>query len=327
MPDPTTTDIKKPREIVEELWPQIQGGNYIVWIGSGLSGDEYPSWEDSINIICQSCQIPLLNRNDDDKEKLKKIDACRKKNENLYLEEIKKIFGKHPEKIPPAYVYLSKIQFVAYITTNFDPILSIVGLDSNNTIHYYPDLVTRIEGSRKPIYYIHGLVRRFNRNTREIELRPESLVFSETDYQKAYYDDLSTLKHFLYNILLNYPILFLGYRLEDDLKVIFGHIQRILHILKSNNPDRETFKKHILLPTRYDNSNEKNGEPERDYEEEKRENDLYKEIDIEVIRYDPEDKSKHTEIYEILEIISFLTSSRSDIQNSEDLPSAERVLR
>ncbi len=286
-------------EAISKLWPTIKNGSFIVWIGSGLSKNvDYPGWVDTIKELCSKCDIPFPDESADWTSEIliNKAEECKIKDIDMYHSTLADLFGKPVSSTRSAYYSLMNIPFKAYVTTNFDPLLSEAGaFNVDRKIHSYPFLPPEFEFVQ-PIFYIHGLARKGDQAT------GKNLILAHSDFNEAY-EDPGIVKNFVVDIFTYHPLLFLGCSLsEPEMFKAFQKVHNIHAIFKRTNPELDLPKKFIILPIRQRLIRSKSsGEKiERDNEKELEEFKRYEDMGIEVIRYEPNDWKNHAEIDEFL---------------------------
>jgi SIR2-like domain len=182
----------------------------IAWLGAGLSRPHYPGWAELIKKLCGDCGVNYPTTSAD---LLQLADECQKKSDP-YDKSLKKIFAAPITKMDPRYLALLNTQFLAYITTNFDPLLEH-HIPQKKTVDRfaYPDLLaSRVRPKTQAIFHIHGSIR--CPAGLPTQHSTEFLVLSKTDFGRAY-SSSSLLPGFLTQIFRLYPILFMGYSLAD----------------------------------------------------------------------------------------------------------------
>lgn len=202
-------------QIAKELADALDSDDCIAWVGAGLSMVAYPGWRELLSKLCIACGVrdfdPALGEPTAD-QLIDKAQDCKVANNGAYRTALANMFGANLIGTRKAYYLLIPVPFKAYVTTNFDSLLSDAAATfGHNDVFQYPLLEPRqIELLRKPIFYIHG------------HARPngvpsgDNLVLARSDFNDAYGNDGTGLvTPFLHSVLLSYPIVFLGYRLSD----------------------------------------------------------------------------------------------------------------
>ena len=198
-----------------------------------------------------------------------------------------------------------QLPFKAYITTNFDPLLAAAGFTHGHTdLYSYPDLPPReIERCTKPIFYLHGLARQND------EAIGKNLVLARSDFAEAYE---GSVRIFLENLLLSYPILFLGCGLTEP--AVHETMRRVHKVHNQIQRVRETIKpprRYALLPTRKIAGHDLNFETktERDLDAEFSEDNRFSELAVSVLRYNVNNPKQHSEVEEVLETLCTLNNT------------------
>jgi SIR2-like domain len=287
--------------IAEQLWPFINK-RCVVWVGAGLSAAAgYPQWSDLISRLCAACNVEPLNSVELSSDDLiDKAEECKRANSESYHTTLARIFGQLVAQTRQALYLLMKLPFQAYITTNFDLLLSSAGaLHDCRNVYSYPSLpVGKINRTPRSIFHIHG------RASDGENPSGENLILARSDFDQAYG---GIVRSFLEQLLVYHNVLFLGCSLtEPAMQAVFQrvheiHVQIKTSIAAGNNPP----KRFVLLPTRYMRLKAVN---ERDYESEHNEDGRFRAIDVNVIRYDPGD-ARHGEIEDVLEQLCTLNGN------------------
>lgn len=277
----------------------IQTGDCIAWLGSGLSlAAGYPGWDSAVKTLCNQCGVaPPSAPGLVEDELLDKAEECKSANENVYRATLGQLFGEQPTSSRVAYNYLMNLPFKAYVTTNYDPLLSTAGVNQGkHQIYSYPSLPVQKLGTESPIYYIHGLAR--------IDDKPtgENLILARSDFDQAYN---GIVRSFLDQILTYNPVLFVGCSLaEPTMQPVFRTVNQIQGLIQAKYPDELLPQRRILLPRRYRNESDDPGQPILvvDDRGESSEVSRLRELSIKVHRYIQTGKN-HPEIESILEIL------------------------
>jgi hypothetical protein len=276
--------------IIDTLWSLIYGGECVAWIGSGLSKvSGYPDWPVTIEKLCEACEVEKLS-NEENKQSdnlIGKAQECKDKNGTLYMQTLAELFSHKPFTRRGAWDYLMKLPFKAYVTTNYDPILSEVGaFYGRDEVRAYPDLpISAIQKYQYPLFYIHGHA--FFRDMQT----PNYLVLAHQDFETAYKED-GNVNNFVTELFTYYPILFIACDLrEPDIYEAFKRAGRIHEKILTLRAGFKRPSKCIILPTPIPGPEAEVGQEER-----------LRAMGIEdVIRYEPSNPDRHEEIEEILE--------------------------
>jgi len=286
-----------PTRISEELLKAVSGDDCIAWIGSGLSSLAYPNWASAITALCAACEIQPFSPAEAPSagQLIDKAQECKTANTHAYQATLGNLFGGNVVEQRQAYSWLMSAPFKAYVTTNFDPLLSEAAAPFGYTsVFRYPLLETReVDRKKKPMFYVHG------------HARPngipcgENLVLARSEFEQAYEGVVGV---FLPALLLSYPIVFIGCRLaEPEIREQMRRVHSMHVQIKKSQNGYKTPRRFALLPSILSKSS-------RDRLAEREEANLFAELDTEVLRYSPADPEKHWEIEDILKILCGLTS-------------------
>lgn len=307
-------------QVATELWPLIEKGNCVAWVGAGLSKVAgYLGWPDTVDRLCSECGVQHLDPSEKEKADrlIAKAEECKKVDLGAYHRTLASLFGKQVVQTRRALHLLMTLPFKGYVTTNFDPLLSAAGdVHGCDALLSYPYLpITMLEKATRPIFYIHGLARQGNQAT------GENLVLAHSDFVKAYQDPGIVL-NFLTSVLIDYPVVFLNCSLaEPDMYDTFRRVHKI-HVQiqdahrRGNRPQRIA-----LLPTQEIVEEDPVGKTvKRDMEREHDEEARFEAMDVRVIRYKPSDY-RHEEVEQILENLKRHVSPVSKLDLEEVVPS------
>jgi hypothetical protein len=283
--------------ISEELLKAVSGDDCIAWIGSGLSALAYPNWATAVAALCAACGTPPLDSADTPSanQLIDKAEECKAANRNVYEATLGNLFGGNVVAQRQAYSWLVSAPFKAYVTTNFDPLLSEAAAPFGNTsVFRYPLLETReVDRKKKPMFYIHG------------HARPngapcgENLVLARSEFDQAYDGVVGV---FLPALLLSYPIVFIGCRLaEPEIREQMSRVHSMHVQIRKSQDGYKTPRRFALLPPIFSKNT-------RDRVAEMQEASYFADLDTEVLRYSPVDPKKHWEIEDILKTLCKLTS-------------------
>ena len=236
--------------IVEKLYQLTKNNKCVAWVGSGITTDQFPSWKNLVNNnLCSACGVPPLTSIElsgpDWPEKLiEKTQQCKRHSRKKYRQTLEHIFRQQITAGDPRYLSLGQIPFAAYLTTNYDKLLSAHIVDGD--IYSYPDLpFSQIFKSIKPIVHLHGTILGIDEDHTGVD----SIVLSKTEFKKAYSGSTSiVLKSFLQQVFLYSPVIFFGCSLsEDPLKRILRMVKTFNQVAALRDPKRAIFPKYILL--------------------------------------------------------------------------------
>lgn len=309
-------------ELKQQLDNLIQSGECIVFVGSGLSSDFYPSWDKLIELLCNKCGVDFP----DDEEEKRKLSAdeffeyaekAYVKDKNEYFNILKNVFSKRVS-FPPEYNYLSEIRFKSFLTINFDPLLAEINRKHKPKYRTHrTDLLTK-EIEEGNVFYIHGYVQEGG------EVEDKQLVLTKSDINEAYDPYKGNIHSFLDQLFKSYNVLFIGCGLrERELSRLLevcqnardnalgsrGNARPLHYILVSEDKSK--------IPSSVDNPEEFDIYKERIEERNKR----FEKLGINVVNY-PYDENHPTNPYygleEYLEEWSNLPKATENSPHSED---------
>lgn len=249
------TDDNYNEEAINTLLSIVQEGDYILWLGSGLSkASGYKMWKDAVNFIAKHCGVEEFSQDEDPtiEELLSKAEDCKNLRENRYKDAIFETFSKIQLINDFSLTLLAQLPFKAIVTTNFDPIIKTI---FPGNVHYYPLLPSIYLNSKPmPVYYLHGIAdidKSKNQNPQDLHY-----VLSTSEFDFAYSTKRTSLgegesAEFLRQLLSHHSLLFVGAGLEElAFKSLFERIDtfvedyaRIGHIREDNS-----LKRYALLP-------------------------------------------------------------------------------
>ena len=235
---------------------------------------------------------------------------CKVADEANYHATLGNLFGIIKAKTRPAYGTLMNLPFMAYVTTNYDPLLLNAGVDRGHQFYSYPLLPAQTLKSGSPLYYMHGLARIGGVPT------GKNLVLSTSEFQTAYEGMVSS---FIRQILTFNNVIFIGCSLsEPEVKESFRRVNTIHRSIQKDSPLKLPERK-ILLPHKFitdTSGNPKSTVPEIDVETEASEDRQFDELGIEVIRYVSTEQD-HPEIESILDALCLsVNPSRQQIPST-----------
>lgn len=265
--------------------------NCVVWIGAGLSRvGGYPGWDALVSELCTKCGVLGFDQSQaSSTEYLQKMAAdCKSSSSSLYYEHLESCFGELRSKTNAAYYKLLNLGFHAYVTTNFDPLLSDAATNLGYSLFFdFPNISPRFI-TRNSIFHIHGRVLK-NGNA-----SARNLVLSKDEFKLAYPGAAAC---FVYDIFAYFPVLFVGYQIGEfevqqllstanQTKLLFPHVNE-----SGDAPNR----KAVLLA--------RSGTNDGDSTTARASNlDDFQRLNVEVAEYDPKDKD-HSGLVSILDEI------------------------
>lgn len=272
-----------------------------VWIGSGLSLRDYPTWHTALTEVCAACDVDAPRIDEEPAVWMRVADECKDNEPELYRQTLRDLFG--PEERAGdrrAYSLLWNLELNTYVTTNFDPLLyerSVNREDSEEYILREVRAATLGRDSKKA-YYLHGLA--------HPDYDPE-FVFSESEFDMAY-NDPDLLSNFVEEVLRGYDILFVGCRLyEPALQPAFDRAKGLLEHLEERQEDFRIPNHTILKDVPLEDSADRASD-ELKVDEDKRIElkDYYEGLGLDVVWYRPEDPTTHFEVEDILRTVGEL---------------------
>ncbi len=287
--------------LYRELVEQVNSRRCVIFVGSGLSMDQYPSWSDLVADLCEACGLPdeaAEARTKRDADSLPRLaDVAYDSDPDAYSRKLDEIFGRRVTGTRAAYGLLARLPFVSYVTVNFDPLLGYESMKPEHNIcgiRTLPSLHVH-ELAARCIFYVHGYIR----DDRSSADHP--LVLRQSEFKRFYDVSRSMLPGFLQQLLISYPVLFIGMGLgEPQLKRVFEICRDLRRGIVTEYgvpaPQRYILRPMVFRPEEKAGS----GATRRDEATESEEDRLFEEIDVKVVRYHQRD-SRHSGIEEILE--------------------------
>ncbi len=287
--------------LYRELVEQVNSRRCVVFVGSGLSMDQYPSWSYLVGDLCEACGLPseaAEARKTRDPDVLPRLaDAAHDRDSGAYNRKLDEIFGGRVTGTRAAYSLLARLPFASYVTVNLDPLLAYEGMKPEHGIcgiRTLPSLHVH-ELAARCIFYVHGYIRD-DRSSAE-----HPVVLRQTEFMRAYDVSQSMLPGFLQQLLISYPVLFIGMGLgEPQLKRVFEICRDLRRGIETEYgvaaPGRYVLRPMAFRPE----ENLGSRATRRDEATESEEDRLFKEIDVKVVRYHQRD-NRHSGIEEILE--------------------------
>lgn len=275
-----------------ELESMIQSGECILFLGSGMSADIYPTWSHLIRKLCDRCGVAIPEGKMDDTNSLLSLaDECKANDIEAYCDELKQEFAKPILTNPVKYEYVKNAPFLSFVTSNYDPLLAhnIRGLRS--------DVLTQIKGLDirmldRAVYYIHGYI--------EVngDVEGDQLILSKNDFDREYDPEgPGNIRDFLLQLIKYNSVLFVGCRLSEEplqdlLEICEASKRRAVGTIKN--------KHYILLPEEKLTLPEGADTSDEELREESTEN-KYDRYGINVVRYKRLKDDNHIELINLLE--------------------------
>ena len=195
----------------------LSSGRVLAWVGAGPSVEMgLPTWQGLANEVLEACRrqqnrhfsrIELLYRERKYQELFDFVENFAY--DRAFIHDIGKRVLCDPGGIGAAYTEISRIDFLGYLTTNYDDILMRHIEDSGKVVRLYrntPEDLEEIDVDEIPsLVKLHG---DFSDS--------ESVVLTQSDYQRVYYSGArKDFQIFLNSLLARDRILFIGYSLTD----------------------------------------------------------------------------------------------------------------
>jgi len=305
-------------DVLESLIESIESGNCVVFIGSGLSANaKFPLWDHLVSMLYEeTCTYAgeVLERLDDP---YTLVDQCRDVlGDDRYFRFLIDKFGPNANRLPTttAYQNIDQIPFCAFVTTNYDHCLINASRQNRvvRELHAYPRLPAIHLRSVEPHqYYLHGFVD---------PLHPQEtvqfIILSQNDYKRSYEEE-EEIGSFLYQLITNCALLFVGFGLKDEF--LMKQLGRITSIYQRRS--EELMEKSLILPQRNRYAILPFSNIERDLTEisitdyregpdfEEREDAKYEEYGVHVLRYHPQTES-HSGLEKIIAFLRDRTSKK-----------------
>lgn len=214
------------REVFAEILQSIRQRRCAAVVGAGLSRNSYyPSWvgllHELANYVWELCEVRVHPSED----LYEWAERCKAElTEEQYTDFFVAQFGEDAGRLPtnPVYEDLDHIPFTSIVTTNYDTCL-LHATRRNGTlreVHSFPQLDASYLRAPEPghIFHIHGLI---HPDSPQVSAR--SVVFTKSEYEEAYLRQRE-LPGFLYQLVKNHDLLFIGFSLQD--KFLRDQIER-----------------------------------------------------------------------------------------------------
>jgi hypothetical protein len=185
----------------------LDPANTVVIIGAGLSYPAYPLWPELAKSVCKACGYKGVVR-----PHPKIFQAARDKNPAAYAKFLKQRFSTPVTQIRLSLLYLMRLKFRAYLTTNFDgTVVSAAECVYNESVgvYAYPEHPDPQDLAHQHIIFIHG------RCAELFEKSADNLVLHFDGYKRAYMDAPIPLVRFFRGVFSTYNCLFVGTSLTD----------------------------------------------------------------------------------------------------------------
>jgi hypothetical protein len=226
-------------DVLAEAKEIVLEGQCVAFIGAGLSIPPGSRWMETVREIASCCGV-----NFDDNNLPKVIDKCFEAKPTEYKKALKDIFEQNKATARTALIFLPRLPFKTFITTNFDPWLQNYFRESDIEKQCKYPYIKMSEGLSKAIYYIHGYYDSESNNYDHKEL-----VFGENSFSDAYGMD-SLLPGFLLNLLVWEHILFISFDpTQDNFREMLIRAENIKMKWKEKDSRKKFPKRFILWPT------------------------------------------------------------------------------
>jgi len=196
----------------------LDPGSTVAIIGAGLSAPEFPLWPQLAREVCKACSY----RKGPATAHPKTFQAARDHNPKKYASFLTQRFSAPILQVRLSLLYLFRLRFRAYITTNFDnSIVSAAECVRNDSVgvYVYPEHPDPPDLNEHNIVFIHG------RCADLFEKDPDNLVLHYDGYKRAYVDLPGPLFRFFRGVFASYNCLFVGTSLTDPpLQYLLGNL-------------------------------------------------------------------------------------------------------
>lgn len=284
----------------------------VAFLGSGLSLPEYLGWEDLVKTLCERCGQPFEAADSEDRRAratrlMELADLALDRNQERYAGTLRECFPELPRsRSRVAYEYLSRLPFLAYVTTNLDPLLAF-SLQSHaeargfGGVYAYPDMPYLIRAVKRPAYYLHGRVEGSDDNV------ARNVILGKRSFDRAYTEGRGNLRSLLEQLFTHQDVVFIGYSLEDPFfQALLERCAATKRDISEVNDSATPPRWHAVLPSRPDK--EQAGAPfdgtaREKFREAVRESETasaLRGLDILPAYYDPEDEF-HSGLDRVLE--------------------------
>jgi len=251
----------------------LDPNNTVAVIGAGLSTPEFPLWSELATEVCKACSY----RNGPATPHPKTFQSARDHNPKKYAAFLTKRFSAPILQVRLSLMFLLRLRFRAYITTNFDySIVSAAECVRNEPVgvYVYPEHPDPPDLDAQNIVFIHG------RCAELFDKNPDNLVLHYEGYKRAYVDPPGPLVRFFRGVFTSYNCLFVGTSLTDP------PLQYLLeHLTGQSRPADKT--RVLLLPSNSFGANTRDQFENTQLVERAEAADWKSKQSIEVLRYAP----------------------------------------
>jgi hypothetical protein len=268
-------------------------------VGSGFSKVGYPGWSDLLDLLCAASGVDPLDPGEREKPDalIDKAEECKQANPQAYGQVLESEFADKGATTHRSLIPILRLPFRAFVTTNFDPLLSNAASDLGRVgYEAYPDLqVAKVAETDRPVFYIHG----------HVEQGAAHLVLARSDFEAAYETSVST---FLSQLFLSYDVVFLGARLEEpDVVEVFRRLSKLRQLTLSMGRSSGERDRLILLPRVSDDVDRREATDEKET--------YYGELGIGTVFYPA--TSGHPELVRVITGVCDLASRAEEVEAVE----------
>ena len=233
-------DAKSTKNDELELKNLVLHKQCVAFVGAGLSIPPGPEWKNLVKDVTDECGISF----NDSLSLPHLVDSCIGKDEAKCCQALRKHFPNYVASCRTAIGFIHRLNFVAIITTNFDPWLWQQSTQSQykKGTFTYPNLPLHdsLDGG---IYFLHGYF-----DSDSLSANIKDLVFGQGSFDRAYNESL--VPGFLLNVLTYRNIVFIGFNPTEP------HMANVLKmsaairrsIVASGGDPKNAPKRFILWP-------------------------------------------------------------------------------
>ena len=179
-----TLGLVRPEDVMayREMLQAIKGGRSVLFLGAGPSSYHYGTWDELVDDLLDRARlIPLPNETI-----FETVDRCQQRlGPGEYANVLLKRFDRKPADAPgTVYDLLARVNFDAFVTTNFDCCLEYAGEDAEGIVgrvYEYPNDYSVANIGQRCVFHVHGRI--VPGKTDAASLR---VVLSESEYERAY---------------------------------------------------------------------------------------------------------------------------------------------
>jgi len=292
---PFLFDLQENLKNFKDFLEELKKGNCVALIGAGLSKPlGIPDWEDLIFRLSEFSHLGYKKQYIE-KNSEKWLDIAEEaKSHWKKKEQTDKYYNFLQNNLSPintsynnTHLVLLEVNFLSYLTTNFDNILDNAAKRVNNGeilngLQVFPNLDQTFLRHRK-IFYLHG------------KIENKRIVFTRTEYDSAYKH--GAIKDVLWSAYSHMNIILIGFSLKDN------YIQNLFKNFKEQLNERRTKEEQLLGMIKNTHRHfafigtDARAEKKRIMEE----NSRYEELRVRFIRYALLPNDNHINLERILE--------------------------